>query len=292
VPDPSTDAVGVGSWFGVHTALAAVAVGLVTYVGFSGAQLIGMVSADAPVVPPVADPPIVATYPSEAASPEPSEPARTRAPKVSRSEERPTPTSDKAAPSRPAATSSAAPKPAALPTGKSARDPLARRQPSSIQRAHWADRQIAAMLRTMPASPMTWFTGGTSWVLPTTGYHLTARFGESGSHWSSTHTGLDFATSTGTPVRAATGGTVTFAGYDGSYGNKIEITHADGSETWYAHMSQLYATVGTPVATGTVIGAVGATGNVTGPHLHFEVRPGGDSPIDPYPFLLQHGLHP
>ncbi len=144
------------------------------------------------------------------------------------------------------------------------------------------------MLRNMPESTP-WFSGAT-WVVPTTGYHLTARFGESGSHWSSTHTGLDLATSTGTPVRAATAGTVTFAGWDGAYGNKIEITHPDGSETWYAHLSRINVDEGTPVGTGTYIGAVGATGNVTGAHLHFEVRPGGGSPIDPYTALQQHGV--
>ena len=287
MPDPRTDAVTSVPWYGVHTVLAALAVGTVAYVGFTGAQLFHLVSpGDTPAAVAVADPPALVAPPAAVSTPpdapEPPAPARTHAARPSRSEAR-TP--------KPVAPPSAAASPT-VEREKSAPAPVtARKQPSSVKRAHWADRQIAAMLRTMPASPMSWFTGGATWVLPTTGYHLTARFGESGSHWSSTHTGLDFATTTGTPVRAATAGTVTFAGWAGAYGNKIEITHPDGTETWYAHMSKLDATEGVSVATGTVIGAVGATGNVTGPHLHFEIRT-GDTPIDPYTALEQHGLHP
>lgn len=282
MPDPRTDAVTSVPWYGLHTVLAAVAVGTVAYVGFTGAQLLHLVSPDSSSAVAVADPPALVSAPVATPSAEPEPPAPTREAKPSRSEVRP---------AKPVSPPSTAASPTAQPD-KSARAPItARKQPTSIQRARWADRQIAAMLRTMPASPMSAFTGGAAWVLPTTGYHLTATFGESGSHWSSTHTGLDFATSTGTPVRAATAGTVTFSGWDGAYGNKIEITHPDGTETWYAHMSALYADEGTAVATGTVIGAVGATGNVTGPHLHFEVRSGG-SPINPYTALQQRGLRP
>ncbi|WP_243058344.1 M23 family metallopeptidase [Nocardioides sp. SR21] len=284
MPDPSTDAVAAGSWFGLHTVLTALAVGAVTYVGFTGAQLFHTVSPDTPSAVAVADPPPLAAPPvaTPTPEPEPSRPAPSKPAKPSRSEARP---AKPAAPPSPAAT------PAARPD-KAGRAPLAaRKQPTTIQRETWADRQIAAMLRTMPPSPMSWFTGGATWVLPTTGYHLTARFGESGSHWSSTHTGLDFAAPTGTPVRAATGGTVSFAGWDGAYGNKIEITHPDGTETWYAHLSQLYVAEGNPVATGTVVGEVGGTGNVTGPHLHFEIR-SGDVPLDPYTALQQRGLRP
>lgn len=281
MPDPSTDTVAAGSWFGLHTVLTALAVGAVTYVGFTGAQLFHAVSPDPPSAVAVADPPPLAAPP--VATPEPSRPAD---PEPSRSEKRVAEPKAKPAP-RPSAT----PSPKAEPE-KADRAPLtARKQPTTIQRETWADRQIAAMLRTTPPSPASWFTGGATWVLPTTGYHLTATFGESGEHWSSTHTGLDFAAPTGTPVRAATGGTVTFAGWDGAYGNKVEITHPDGTETWYAHLSKLYVAEGNPVATGTVVGAVGGTGNVTGPHLHFEIR-SGDVPLDPYTALQQRGLRP
>lgn len=121
-------------------------------------------------------------------------------------------------------------------------------------------------------------------------YRLTATFGDSSSLWSTTHTGLDLAGPEGTPIRSVTGGVVTFAGYDGSYGNKVVVRHQDGTETWYVHMSALNTQIGEQVTSQTMIGFVGATGNVTGPHLHLEVRPGGGSPVDPYAAMLEHGV--
>jgi hypothetical protein len=104
------------------------------------------------------------------------------------------------------------------------------------------------------------------------GYRVTARFGDCGEHWSDCHTGTDFAIAPGTPVYAAAGGVVAFVGWGGGYGNLVQITHGDGTETWYAHLSAATVQLGTRVEAGTVIGAVGSTGNATGPHLHFEVR--------------------
>jgi murein DD-endopeptidase MepM/ murein hydrolase activator NlpD len=99
------------------------------------------------------------------------------------------------------------------------------------------------------------------------------------------HTGLDFPEPTGTPVHAAGAGTVSFAGYNsGGYGNLVVITHQPGLETWYAHLSAITVGAGASVVAGTVVGAVGATGRATGPHLHFEVRQYG-TPIDPAPRL-------
>ena len=92
---------------------------------------------------------------------------------------------------------------------------------------------------------------------------------------SSAHTGLDIATSTGTPVAAAASGTVTFAGWKGSYGNLMVITHSNGVQTYYGHCSKLYVSAGTTVSQGQTIAAVGSTGNSTGPHLHLEVRVNG-----------------
>ena len=91
------------------------------------------------------------------------------------------------------------------------------------------------------------------------------------------HDGIDYSASTGTPVKAAQGGTVTFAGSSGSYGNLIKIQHPDGTETRYAHLSKFNVKKGQNVSIGQKIGAVGATGRVTGPHLHFEIRKGGKS---------------
>jgi murein DD-endopeptidase MepM/ murein hydrolase activator NlpD len=128
------------------------------------------------------------------------------------------------------------------------------------------------------------------WVLPTSNYRLTAGYGESGSRWSSTHTGQDFAAPIGTTVVAAAAGTVISAGYEGAYGNKIVVKHADGTETWYAHLSSI--TVGSgEVTAGQPIGEVGSTGNSTGPHLHFEVRPGGGGPVAPLGWLRDKGAY-
>ncbi|MGN6331981.1 MAG: M23 family metallopeptidase [Motilibacteraceae bacterium] len=129
-------------------------------------------------------------------------------------------------------------------------------------------------------------------VLPVASYTLTARFHQRSGLWSSgSHTGLDFAAPTGTPVRAVADGVVVSAGWDGAYGNKIVVRHADGTTTWYCHLSA-YVVRGGAVKAGEVIGRVGSTGNTTGPHLHLEVHPGGGGPVDPYSWLVAHGLRP
>lgn len=127
------------------------------------------------------------------------------------------------------------------------------------------------------------------YVLPTTNFHLTAGFGQSGSLWAADHTGLDFAAPTGTAVYSVARGEITGAGWAGAYGYRIIVTHPDGTQTWYCHLSSMVRTSGA-VAPGDTIGRVGATGNVTGPHLHLEVRPGGGAPVDPQPWLRAKGL--
>lgn len=104
---------------------------------------------------------------------------------------------------------------------------------------------------------------------------ITSRFGNMESIRSSAHRGLDIGASTGTPIYAAAAGTVIAAGYSGSYGNMIKISHGNGVETLYAHCSKLIAAQGQKVSQGQLIAKVGETGNVTGPHLHFEVRKNG-----------------
>ncbi|MGW3241925.1 M23 family metallopeptidase [Streptomyces sp. NPDC001070] len=128
-----------------------------------------------------------------------------------------------------------------------------------------------------------------SFVKPVASYTLTAGFGESSSLWANTHTGQDFAAPTGTPVKAIHSGTITEAGWAGSYGYRIILTLDDGTELWYCHLSSMIVTSG-KVSTGDTIGRVGATGNVTGPHLHLEVRPGGGDPIGPLGWLRSKGL--
>lgn len=94
------------------------------------------------------------------------------------------------------------------------------------------------------------------------------------------HRGVDLAAPTGTPIRAAAGGTVIIArnGYNGGFGNYVVIQHSNGTKTLYAHMSKLGATTGEKVSQGETIGYVGSTGRSTGPHLHIEVL-GGKNPL-------------
>jgi murein DD-endopeptidase MepM/ murein hydrolase activator NlpD len=133
-----------------------------------------------------------------------------------------------------------------------------------------------------------------SWQLPVSSgaYHLTSRFGECSSLWSSCHTGLDFAAPDGTPIRSVAAGTVKEVGYAGAYGNQTIISAKDGTEVWYCHQSTTDVQPGQQVSAGQVIGAVGSTGNTTGPHLHLEVRPRPDDPVDPLSTLVSHGVHP
>lgn len=107
---------------------------------------------------------------------------------------------------------------------------------------------------------------------PVTGT-ITSRFGSRARGY---HTGLDIATTTGTPISVAASGTVTYAGWQGGYGNLVIISHGNGVETYYAHCSKIYVTVGQEVSSGETIAAVGSTGNSTGPHLHLEIRVNGN----------------
>ncbi|MFF5447302.1 M23 family metallopeptidase [Streptomyces sp. NPDC012888] len=130
-----------------------------------------------------------------------------------------------------------------------------------------------------------------SYALPTSSYTLTSHYGDSGSMWSSGHhTGLDFAAPTGTPVKAVHGGKITSAGWSGAYGYRIVLELEDGTEIWYCHLSSMSVTSGS-VGTGDTIGRVGATGNVTGAHLHLEVRTPGGSTLDPLAWLESKGLN-
>jgi murein DD-endopeptidase MepM/ murein hydrolase activator NlpD len=132
----------------------------------------------------------------------------------------------------------------------------------------------------------------TGWTVPVhaaigTGYHV------GGASWASGyHTGVDFLVGTGTAVHAAASGTVVTAGWGGSYGYQVVIRHADGYYSQYGHLSQISVKVGQHVNEGQRIARSGATGNATGPHLHFEVRTGpvyGDD-VDPLRFLRSHGV--
>ncbi|MFI8088115.1 peptidoglycan DD-metalloendopeptidase family protein [Streptomyces sp. NPDC086080] len=127
--------------------------------------------------------------------------------------------------------------------------------------------------------------------LPVAQHGLSAYYGQSGINWMSAHTGIDFPVSYGTPVLAATDGTVRTQ-YNSAYGNMMIVTAMDGTETWYCHLSSYQIPSGSTVKAGDQIAFSGNSGNSTGPHLHFEVRPGGGSAIDPLAWLRSHGLEP
>ena len=112
-------------------------------------------------------------------------------------------------------------------------------------------------------------------TLPVTGT-ISSRYGVSSKIRVSTHTGLDIAATTGTPIKVVADGTITFAAYRGSYGYLVKVDHGNGVETWYGHTSKMLVKEGQAVKAGDTIALVGSTGNSTGPHLHFEVRINGE----------------
>lgn len=118
-------------------------------------------------------------------------------------------------------------------------------------------------------------------------YRLTSRFGRRADPFTgalSYHTGIDMACPQGTPISAAMSGKVSFTGYSNVFGNYVIISHANGYQTLYGHMSKIYAAKGSYVSQGTRIGLVGSTGYSTGPHLHFTVYKNGKI-VDPLPLL-------
>ncbi len=121
-------------------------------------------------------------------------------------------------------------------------------------------------------------TGGWTWPA---GGTVTSEFGY---RWGRLHAGLDIGAPEGSPIWAARGGTVTYAGAMGGYGNLVLLDHGGGVSTAYAHQSAIMVSVGASVSAGQQIGQVGSTGNSTGPHLHFETRIGGN-PQDPRSYL-------
>ena len=124
-------------------------------------------------------------------------------------------------------------------------------------------------------------------IWPTDGY-LTSTFGRRASPFgtgSDFHKGLDIANRLGTPVRAPAQGVVTFAGWDGGYGNCIVINHGNNITTRYGHLQNSHVKVGQRVTRGEVIATVGSSGRSTGPHLHYEVRVGGVC-VNPLRYIL------
>jgi murein DD-endopeptidase MepM/ murein hydrolase activator NlpD len=120
-------------------------------------------------------------------------------------------------------------------------------------------------------------------TLPVTGT-ISSRYGVSSKIRVSTHTGLDIAATTGTPIKVVADGTITLAAYSGSYGYLVKVDHGNGVKTWYGHTSKMLVKEGQKVKAGDTIALVGSTGNSTGPHLHFEVRINGEH-VNPQKYL-------
>ncbi|MEU1039193.1 LysM peptidoglycan-binding domain-containing M23 family metallopeptidase [Streptomyces sp. NPDC005551] len=136
-------------------------------------------------------------------------------------------------------------------------------------------------------------TSSSGYTMPVAGATVGTAYKTAGSMWSSGyHTGVDFVVPTGTSLKAVGPGTVVSAGWGGAYGNQVVIRHTDGLYSQYAHLSSLSVSAGQTVTGGQQIGLSGATGNVTGPHLHFEIRttPDYGSDVDPIAYLRAHGV--
>jgi murein DD-endopeptidase MepM/ murein hydrolase activator NlpD len=125
-------------------------------------------------------------------------------------------------------------------------------------------------------------SGSTNAVTPITGGSVGTPYGAKGKLWQSgSHTGDDYPCPIGTPVVAAMDGTVFNDNPGDQYGKTVQIDHGNGFQTLYGHLSEVSVAVGANVKRGQVIGRSGDTGNVTGPHLHFEVRKGKNNPVNP-----------
>ena len=129
-------------------------------------------------------------------------------------------------------------------------------------------------------------------VLPVQGYELTGRFGDVSGLWSTVHTGLDFAAPYGTPIRSITEGPLVSTADDGAYGLKTLNPTDDGPLHRYCHQYDVDVTAGQRVEPGQQIGAIGTSGNTTGPHLHLEVHPHSGDAVDPEVALHRWGLRP
>ena len=136
-----------------------------------------------------------------------------------------------------------------------------------------------------------WHTNVQPSIWPVEG-RLMGGFGERTDPFSgegAMHTGVDISAPTGTSVCATADGIVTLAAWSSGYGQLVIVDHGGGFETYYAHLSRFTVVEGQEVRRGDQIGAVGSTGRVTAPHLHYEVRIGG-APVNPHTYLARAGV--
>jgi murein DD-endopeptidase MepM/ murein hydrolase activator NlpD len=153
--------------------------------------------------------------------------------------------------------------------------------------AEWAAAHPAA-----PSAPAG-NVGSSGWVRPAGG-HISSGYGyrvSPCSGCSSFHAGVDLAAGCNAPIYAASSGTVSYASWNGGYGNFILINHGGGLSTGYGHIVSggILVHVGQQVSAGQQIARVGSTGNSTGCHLHFETRPGGVA-TNPVTFMAARGV--
>lgn len=129
----------------------------------------------------------------------------------------------------------------------------------------------------LASRPTVWPVRG--WISSAFGDRSNPVTGKSGFH-----SGVDIANDHGSPIRASADGEVSFAGWEGGYGKLIVVNHGNGFSTYYGHLAEIKAGVGQKVLRNQVIGLMGATGNTTGPHLHYEIRLYGAS-VDPTKYM-------
>jgi murein DD-endopeptidase MepM/ murein hydrolase activator NlpD len=160
------------------------------------------------------------------------------------------------------------------------------------RRAEARDRAIAGERAVLARYGYTGDPEAVEVVLPLASYDISAEFGLTGPHWESTHGGQDFSAASGETLVAVADATVTEVADAGPYGLRTILTLGDGTEIWYCHQTSASVTPGETVEIAQTIGAVGSTGNSTGPHLHLEVRPDGGDPVDPIAFFEAAGINP
>ena len=161
---------------------------------------------------------------------------------------------------------------------------LAAQQKAAKEAAEAAAKAVIAAAKAKAAAEKLAFEH--RWVRPNYGA-LSSPFA---MRWGRMHEGIDLAGGYGSQIVAAVEGTVLYAGPESGYGRVVKILDWDGTQTWYGHMSKFLVKAGDHVQAGQPVALVGAAGDATGPHLHFEVRIGG-VPVNPIPFLAARGVH-
>jgi murein DD-endopeptidase MepM/ murein hydrolase activator NlpD len=150
----------------------------------------------------------------------------------------------------------------------------------------------ASFSRIQRSYPRAWQKNTVPAIWPVTG-RIMSHFGDRQDPFSGEgafHTGLDIQAPQGTSIRATADGVVEHAAFvSGGYGKLVVIDHGNGIQTWYAHLSGFEVIPGQEIRRGEILGYSGATGRATSPHLHFEVRRGGN-PVNPYPYLAKSTL--